>query len=82
MQTENDAQLERIIKAAETLAKVLEYIEDRATLIYDAITDGYVPVGCSEQELLKAMFEIIKDSGVFNEQRIAMLSLLISVINE
>ena len=75
-------QLDRIIKSAETLANVLQFIEDRASLIHDTRIDGYIPVGCSEQELLEKMFEIIKDSGVFNVQRIAMLSLLISIINE
>ena len=82
MQTDRNAQLDRIIKSAETLANVLQFIEDRASLIYDASIDGYIPVGCSEQELLKKMFEIIKDSGVFNEERIERLSLLISIIND
>jgi len=80
MQTDRDAQLDRIIKAAETLGKVLDYIEDRVSMIHDADIDGHDVYKYEETELLSKMFEIIKDSGVFNEQRIAMLSLVISII--
>lgn len=79
MQTDKDAQLDRIIKSAETLAKVLECIEDRASYIHDA---GLMHFRMFEEEILKKMFEIIKDSGVFNEERIERLSLLISIIND
>jgi hypothetical protein len=79
MQTERDAQLDRIIKAAETLGKVLDAIEDRATYIHDS---GLSHRRMFEEEILKRIFEIIKDSGVFNEQRITMLTLLISIIND
>jgi len=80
MQTERDAQLDRIIKAAETLAKVVEYIEDKSAFMID----GFEPTNKQPtvQETLKDLFDIIKDSGVFNEQRIAMLSLGISIIND
>ena len=78
MQTDRDAQLDRIIKAAEALAKVLDYIEDRATYLHDF----EFPNKMSEERLLQKIFEIIKDSGVFNEQRSAMVSLVISIIND
>jgi hypothetical protein len=78
MQTEKDAQLDRIIKAAETLAKVFDYIEERASYLYDF----EFPNRMAEEKLLKKIFEIIKDSEVFNEQRTVMASLLISIINE
>ena len=32
--TDKDAQLDRIIKAAETLAKVFDFIEDRAAYLH------------------------------------------------
>ena len=76
MQTDRDAQLDRIIKAAETLAKVFDYIEDRATYLHDF----ELPNRMEEERLLRKIFEIIKDSGVFNEQRTAMVSLIIGII--
>tara|TARA_R110002073_G_scaffold318020_1_gene491894 strand:+ start:257 stop:499 length:243 start_codon:yes stop_codon:yes gene_type:complete len=78
MQTDKDAQLDRIIKAAETLGKVLDAIEDKATFIHDE-AKAFRP---TVQETLKDFFEIIKDSEVFNEQRIAMISLVIGIIND
>ncbi len=78
MQTDRDAQLDRIIKAAETLAKVFDYIEDRATYLHDF----ELPNRMEEERLLRKIFEIIKDSGVFNEQRTAMVSLVIGIIND
>lgn len=78
MQTDRDAQLDRIIKAAETLAKVFDYIEDRATYLHDF----ELPNRMEEERLLRKIFEIIKDSGVFNEQRTAMVSLIIGIIND
>ena len=78
MQTDKDAQLDRIIKAAETLAKVFDYIEERATYLHDF----EFPNRMSEEKIIQKIFEIIKDSGVFNEQRVAMASLVISIIND
>jgi|TARA_R100000084_G_scaffold100274_1_gene54915 hypothetical protein len=79
MQTDRDAQLDRIIKAAETLAKVFDYIEERATYIHDA---GLSHNRMCEEKILEKIFEIIKDSGVFSVQRTAMTSLVISIIND
>ena len=76
--TDKDEELDRIIKAAETLAKVFDYIEDRATYIHDA---GLSHNRMSEEKILEKIYEIIKDSGVFNEQRTSMASLVISIIN-
>ena len=75
--TDKDEELDRIIKAAETLAKVFDYIEDRAAYLHEF----EFPNRMEEERVLRKIFEIIKDSGVFNEQRTAMASLGISIIN-
>ena len=77
MQTDRNAQLDRVIKAAETLGKVLDAIEDKAVFIHDEEKVYQTP-----QEILKDLFGIIKDSEVFNEQRIIMLTLTIDIIND
>ena len=48
--TDKDEELDRIIKAAETLAKVFDYIEDRATYIHDA---GLSHNRMSEEKILE-----------------------------